>query len=288
MKVFVINVDKDNKRMETLHEHLTDHDIEYERVAAETGPDEAFGKFLKAMCPKGVLGSFASHRKVWKQVVDEDLEMAMVLEDDARFTDKAPELLHKVLGQLPSDFDILYLGCSGVCDDKLSSPLDWVHFMALLTPRKSESISENLIVPKAPLEIHAYIISRKGAETLLKKKPTMCFGDLDIGITDNLSMYACKPSIAYQDQANFGSHATVKSFPKVINNLTGGNYGMDLVEFQLFDTLSFNWWTIILGFVIAYFPWVAVILLPDLYDSLPMVMSTLFITMFVNLIRELL
>ncbi len=286
MKVFVINVDKDNRRMESLHKHLVEHDIEYDRVTAETGPDEDFSSVLRHTCSKGVLGSFTSHRKIWKQIVDEELDMAMILEDDARFTENAPEVLNKVLEQLPPDFDILYLGCGGVCDDSVKSPFDLVHFMMLLTPKASKTVSENLVVPAAPMEIHAYIISRKGAETLLKKKPTMCFGDLDIGITDNLHLYACKPSIAIQDRETFVSHA-VSKFPKLINGIIGEQYNLDIIGFRLFDTLSFNWWTVLLGVLIAYFPWAILVLIPDVYDSPNMIVSTLFVTMLIKIVQEI-
>ena len=282
MKVFVINVDKDNRRMESLHKHLVEQELEYERVSAETGPnDEDFNELLKNTCPKGVLGLSASHRKIWKQIIEEELDMAMILEDDARFTKDAPKILNKVLEQLPSDFDILYLGCGGVCDDQpLKSPSDLIYAVLYSAPRSSKTISKNLIVPKFPTETHAYIVSNKGARALLAEQK-VCHIDADISTTPNLKMYACNPVIAVQDRDNFGSHNTVK-FPKVLQSVVGGNYGLEILGFSLFDTLPINLWTAILGILIAFFPWFAIVLIPDIYDSMNMVVSTLFISAIVR------
>jgi len=275
MKVFVINVDKDNKRMESLHDHLAEQEIEYERISAETGPTEEFGN-LKHVCHKGVAGSFASHRKCWKRIIDEDLEMAMILEDDARFTDDAPTILKKVLDELPEEFDILYLGCSGVCTDEVNFLKNPHHLFLLpniLTRKKSKKVSENLIVPASPFQIHAYILSNKGAKTLLAKKPVTCFGDYDLSIFDDLHMYACKPSIATQYE-KFDSHQAQGNFPYLLSRFMNVE-PINTQYYRLFGTIIISPITVSLGVAISLFPQLFILLLPDLYYSMEHIVSIL-------------
>jgi glycosyl transferase family 25 len=276
MKVFVINVDKDNKRMESLHEHLIEHEIEYERISAETGPTEEFGS-LKYVCNKGVAGSFASHRKCWRRIIDEDLEMAMILEDDARFTDEASTILKKVLSELPDDFDILYLGCSGIGDEEVNFLKNPHHIFLLpniMTRKKSKKVSENLVVPASPFQIHAYILSNKGAKTLLSKKPVTCFGDYDLSIFQDLHMYACKPQIATQSE-KFNSHQAQGNFPYLLSKFVEDLEPINTQYYRILGTIIISPITIGLGIAVSFFPELFILLLPDLYYSMEHVVSVL-------------
>ena len=282
MKVFVINVDKDNKRMETLHEHLTEQEIEYERVSAETGPTEEFG-FLKHVCHKGVAGSFASHRKCWKRIIDEDLEMAMILEDDARFTDEASTILKKVLGELPEDFDVLYLGCNGLCDEEISfkNPFQLFWLPNILTRKKSKKVSENLVVPAAPFQIHAYILSNKGAKTLLSKKPVTCFGDYDLSIFEDLHLYACKPLIAVQAE-NLNSHQAHNKFPYILSKFVGDLEPINTQYYRIAGTIIISPIVLVLGILLSIFPQLFIFLIPDMYYSVEHVISVLSIVLIIK------
>ena len=283
MKVFVINVDKDNKRMESLHDHLTEQDIEYERISAETGPTEEFGN-LKHVCHKGVMGCYSSHRKLWRRIIDEDLEMAMILEDDARFTDEAPTILKKVLDELPQDFDILYLGCHALCDegnDLYSKLLSLLYIPNILTKKNSKTISENLVVPSAPLSTHAYIISNAGAKKALEKDPKTCHVDYDLSILEGLSVYACKPLIAEQidesnQKTNFPKFANLFLDKKLMGHLNNRLYDIEVLNLTITN--------IVMGILCAFFPWMFVLLIPDLYDSLPNILTVLLISFILRLL----
>ena len=210
MQTFVINLDKDTERMDALHDHLVSCDLgdDYERVAAETGWNEEMPEWMKHTCPSNVNGCFASHRKCWKEIIDRNLPCALILEDDVRFTADAPLVLSDALAKLPPDFDILYLGCNGECDENLKSHVGLIHSVIGFRDTASKQVdSEFLSVPKAPYSLHAYIISKKGAEILLEKTlPGVCHVDVLVGNIDGLVVYACNPVIAHQNRSQHKSN----------------------------------------------------------------------------------
>lgn len=282
IQTFVINLDRDTKRMETLHEHLVQNDMaDYERVSAETYKADDMADWMGYMCPKGVAGSAASHRKIWKEIVSRNLDMALILEDDARFIDGACDTLKKVFAELPDDFDILFVGSGGLNSDHIRSPVDLIHFPGMLTPKTGKNVSENLIAPLAPLDIHAYIVSYKGAQKLLEREQKVCFLDADMVITPGLAVYACNPSLAYQ--AEFESHAKT-TFPLVISNTVGDIFGASIKWLEIFNTLPITNWVIIVGTLAAFQPMVLLLIIPDVYSNFSMVVSTLLITLLVRVI----
>jgi GR25 family glycosyltransferase involved in LPS biosynthesis len=68
MKVFLINMDKDTERLARMKIRLKGK--EYERITGV--PHET-----------GYIGCALSHHKCWQRIIDDNLEMALILEDDA-------------------------------------------------------------------------------------------------------------------------------------------------------------------------------------------------------------
>ena len=77
------------------------------------------GKLYFAQCP-GAVGAFCSFFKIWKKIIREDIPFALILEDDARFTDvrrylndnKKIELHTKLIQDFKFDFIQLGFRCS--------------------------------------------------------------------------------------------------------------------------------------------------------------------------------
>jgi glycosyl transferase family 25 len=59
----------------------------------------------------GELGCFISHIKIWKKMIDNDIEKAIIFEDDCIFSENYSEILGKILhSSLPEDFNIIWIG----------------------------------------------------------------------------------------------------------------------------------------------------------------------------------
>jgi len=93
---------------------------------------------------RGAQGCILSHIKLWKYIIDNNIEFATVFEDDIIFHQHWNEIVNKYITETPNDYDIIYMGgqMEYVMGDPISSTMVWC--------------------------THAYIISLKGAKKILK------------------------------------------------------------------------------------------------------------------------
>lgn len=56
----------------------------------------------------GAVGCYLSHATLWQKIVDENLDMAMIFEDDVSFSDSFSKGKNKILNALPNDADIIF------------------------------------------------------------------------------------------------------------------------------------------------------------------------------------
>ena len=199
--VFIISLPEETARRSAIAEHLKSHGFQFKFLDAVDGrqmnvlehPDydaktrrSAHGRDLKP----GELGCFLSHRAAYQKIVDDNLDYALLLEDDARFHENTKEVLETLLKK-EFDFDIVRL---------LGSPK-----VAKGKHRKLFQIFENFWLVRlrtAPGGAHATLISRKGAEKLLKVTKTFAFPiDTVLGRSweTGIQAYSIQPGLSTQD-----------------------------------------------------------------------------------------
>jgi len=136
---------KKAKRLE-LTQNWSDQQI-WRTYARLQYTEEADGKTRRALHERLRFGSYLSHVFLWETVVAEDLNFLVILEDDVFLTTNFRSRLFRTLNSLPNSWDVLYLnGC-------------FKHF--------GPTFREGLHLSRGGLCTYGYVISRKGAETLL-------------------------------------------------------------------------------------------------------------------------
>ncbi|MSN96843.1 glycosyltransferase family 25 protein [Campylobacter sp. FMV-PI01] len=102
MKIFVINLEKDTHKKEIFIKNFSKFNLEYEFIKGvygkELSEDELNQKVYKhkdRFLAKGEIGCALSHLKIYKKMVDEDINHALILEDDAIFSDEFLEYFNK-------------------------------------------------------------------------------------------------------------------------------------------------------------------------------------------------
>ena len=104
---------------------------------------------------QGELGCFVSHINIWKKIINEDIDQALIFEDDCIFNNNFNNRLSYILkNEMPTDYNILWLG--GKMGDNYIN-------------NENIIISNNIAIKK---EIHpyctfSYIITNKCAKLLL-------------------------------------------------------------------------------------------------------------------------
>ncbi len=97
----------------------------------------------------GEIGCAMSHLRIWKKIVSEDIEYALILEDDASRTLPGIQYyIDEYFKSLPKDFDIFLLGFWDLSD-------------------VDEKVSENISRVRRFLLSHSYIISKNCAKKII-------------------------------------------------------------------------------------------------------------------------
>ncbi|XP_069792380.1 procollagen galactosyltransferase 2-like [Narcine bancroftii] len=108
---------------------------------------------------RGEIGCFLSHYYIWKEVVDQGLKKALVLEDDNRFKPHFRRKISKLMEDIEEnqlDWDLIYIGRKR---------------MQVQHPEKSVPGIMNLVEADYSYWTLAYIISQQGAKKLLAAEP---------------------------------------------------------------------------------------------------------------------
>lgn len=125
MKIFLINLEKRKDRLERfmskIGNHLKNHELEVKKAVDGSSLNLKSDYLQKNVNPwnfknlndkslRGVIGCCLSHIKIHKEIIDNDIEYALIFEDDA-YTSLNSEDLNDLISNinLPEDFFIIYL-----------------------------------------------------------------------------------------------------------------------------------------------------------------------------------
>lgn len=115
--VFLINLERDSDRLQSMTNELNRIGLAFERVPAVYGtqmPDYLRRYFLDAegridsTLKSGEVGCYASHLHIHHEIFRRGIDFALVLEDDLSFCDSFTSILDELL-KLPRNWDIIRL-----------------------------------------------------------------------------------------------------------------------------------------------------------------------------------
>jgi len=210
--VWVVNLDQSTDRWEQASAELARHEIQAERFSATLGKALSASELTEKVtfparyfCTPGMIGCFLSHRAAWERIVQEDHDAVLMLEDDIIILhDNFNARLKSQLDELPSDWEVCLIGALGVIGiEKENLQMKIFGLVAGGTRacpgRDSRLISPNVFVPYKPTGTHAYLISKRGAQTLLQKCPRASWHvDLTAWSLPDLKLYAAREFLATQ------------------------------------------------------------------------------------------
>ena len=169
--VFVINLARSTERLAAITAQLDAIGVAFERIDAIEGktlsddaveqvsPSHVVRKTYHRALSKAEIACSLSHRKAWQRIIDDNLDFAVVLEDDVELLDNFPEVLN-LLAQLPHtswDFIKLYALRRGGGKN--------------IARRFSYKDHTFVTYRRFPLGFVAQAVSRQGAESLLRNLP---------------------------------------------------------------------------------------------------------------------
>jgi GR25 family glycosyltransferase involved in LPS biosynthesis len=193
-------------------------------------------------CPKSVIGIAMAHIKVWDTFLTTNKKNAIVFEDDVVFTKNFKKQFDIDMENVPSDFDIFYLGCIG-CTNKINM-YTILGTGSNLINLNSGNVNKYINIPSIVFATHAYVISRKGAKKLLNylKYKIAYHIDFEIQklIRDNLiNAYGLNKRIVYQTSTDDTVSSNMSSnHPIILTNLLDNYYTDTKVRASYFSNLQ--------------------------------------------------
>lgn len=255
---YVINLDPTSTRMTDFDIMMNNLNWPYQRFEAFNGKKivhsiyntedpnaflnhELMSKYVSiSMMNPSEIGCLLSHVTLWELVAtDPELNRIAIFEDDARTQFNGDQLNNNVKGlyeyleaQNIPEPEMLYLG------------------KALDDCTQYKKVWNNIYYSGRPLCFHAYIITKKGAQELLKLSPYNMPIDMipHRFVNDpNFKIMVCHPSLFYQDIINYTSN--LRSIARAIDNC---NECANEVVYVLDD--NFFYFTIMLsiGFIAVF------------------------------------
>lgn len=189
---FCINVENATERRERMQKRLEQLKLECTFVKANT-PETLTDKFLDCMRP-GEKACAQSHFNLWRRILSEGLEWALVLEDDVRFDRQWRVKLNKFSEE---EFDLILLNAS------------------------EEVVRKNTWFPVlGQYYTGAYIISKKGAEKLIRKyQATLSPADwMTVELQRDGNSYCYFPWLAIQEGLETSIASNLQRMNKVVKN----------------------------------------------------------------------
>lgn len=219
---FVINLDRSADRMAVMARQCEALGIPYQRFPAVDGAkvsrrdlEKLATPLCRTFCTPSMIGCALSHMNLWRLVVERGYERVLVIEDDAQLVPDFQEGLRDALRDVPSDFDVLLLGCFMLCNkDRNYTPLNRLARM-FTRLRQDDRTWGRVFVPERFAGTHCYVISRKGAAKLLRVLPRVQ-GHIDMYMDQpEVRLYAVSPDLAFQRDMSASTIASF-SFPKTL------------------------------------------------------------------------
>lgn len=217
-KVYVINLKKDTEKMENAKKEFDNQHIVYERFDAVLGKevksDPRINSVCNTYCADGIKGCALSHKTIWENALKNAYESVAIFEDDVLFNRDFNTVLQLNYKDVPTDFDILYLGASLDCGDKST----YNRINEYTNGIRNERLTDNILKVNGCAGTYGYIVSKKGMQAIKDELVTM---HIDLNIREwtakhNLKVYAFHPVIVTQDVTNSGLSS---SFPPLLNTL---------------------------------------------------------------------
>ncbi|MFQ3248221.1 glycosyltransferase family 25 protein [Glaciecola sp.] len=197
-KIYLINLARSTDRLAACARQFEEHELSFERIEAIDGDklspasiseiyDFSHSSYHKHMT-NGEIACYLSHVKVWQKVVDEQLDYAVILEDDILLKDDILEGLEAV-HQIQQPWDLIKLA---EAPEKRKVVHQYpVDDFSLVTYNK------------VPIRCCAQVISLSGAKKLLAKSANVT-RPIDIELQywweSDLNIFGLKPYIVKPNQ----------------------------------------------------------------------------------------
>jgi len=222
-------------------------DDEIKNILSISSLDTLYNKSInhKDIRTKGAIGCYLSHYKIWEKIIKENLENVLIFEDNLALDIDVKEF-EDYVNSIPQDYDTAFLYWFSLWFDPLNNP-------------KKNTIINNYWNKYNSINVWgsgSYLLSRKGAEKLVKNAFPICYRiDAYINILNNVDTsfirYIAKESLFKQN--NFQTDIKIEckecDITEKINTMYNKRYNIE--TFGMVNNNNNNLILVILIIIIA-------------------------------------
>lgn len=199
--IFIVNLKRDKEKKEHMEELCVKHSLKCEFIEAVYGRDlqanevdkvynsKASIKEINRELTRGELGCALSHLSIYKKMIDNEIENAIVFEDDIYLDDDFSIVVDSIQS-FPENWELILLGYySNVTTE--SETVSSYRYKKQITKRH-----QTVRLVQQAYGTHGYIINLKGAKKLINQMKTINKPiDHYTGDDSSLNVYAVRPRI---------------------------------------------------------------------------------------------
>jgi glycosyl transferase family 25 len=165
-EIFILTIPRNEERKKEIVKHINNR-FAFSFFIGFDGKNDSLVSLKNLTNPEttlspGEIGCAMSHRMIYEHIIKNNLNTVLVLEDDAHIDFKKWHILDKILQQLPEDWDLVYLGYK---DGEIRG------YIPFISKEGATKRYKKYLRRAGAHELTVgYLISKKGAEILLKKQ----------------------------------------------------------------------------------------------------------------------
>jgi GR25 family glycosyltransferase involved in LPS biosynthesis len=219
--------------MQKIDAQLTKYNIKYERFSAVQGcsvkNSPLLTEYCNSFCTDGQKGCAISHKTLWNDMIENRYESILILEDDAILADDFDTKLKNAWYQVPSDYDLVFLGCRVFCNTEDLLPVT----ITKVTGSEPVLIDEKVQEVKGMMGTHGYIL-RANVAKIFKDIKINWHIDNQLSnqiVPYNLNVYSIKP-ILIDVIDNAGGSNISDTYPPLLNSL---------LNVTIFEQTTLSW-----------------------------------------------
>ncbi|WP_323660372.1 glycosyltransferase family 25 protein [Pectobacterium versatile] len=161
MKTFVVNLERDKNKKDQIQDECRKAKLDYEIISAVDGRELSHNELSSKVhhisinyLSKGEIGCALSHQKIYKKIVDDDIDYALILEDDV---------------EIPQDINVFLRQFLNIKDKRQGDVFLLYPSGLRFTNRKINITQEYFFYEVYNASCtHGYIISSKAAKKLIR------------------------------------------------------------------------------------------------------------------------
>lgn len=249
--IFIVNLKRDTEKKEHMLElckknalkcqfidAVYGHDLEENYVEQVTDREKSMREYGQELS-RGEIGCTLSHVSIYKQMIEQNIENAVIFEDDIHLGEGFSTVINSI-DTFPKDWEVMLLGYYSNVFTEMETKASFMY------KNKVSGPYESVRLVQLSYGTHGYMINIKGAKKLVKEL-TEIIKPIDhyTGVDTYVNMYAIRPRVVmlddkFKDMSGIALERDEKKSQKQLDVKVKILKKMGLIHAAMYTKVTFN------------------------------------------------